>query len=90
MGVMMTPTMMVMTRSGLRQILKVGELTADRGVGEVRRQLVELTGGRRVAVRLSGLSGALEVRRDLLRDLLVFGRVRLLKLLQLADQLREG
>jgi hypothetical protein len=35
----------------------------------------------------SGLSGALQVCGDLLRDLLVFGWVRLLKLLERAHQL---
>ena len=89
MCVMMTTTVMVMTRGRLRQILEVGELTAGRGVGEVSRQLIELVGGYRVAVRLRGLSVALEVGRDLLCDLLVLGRIRLLQLLQLADQLSE-
>ena len=78
MGVMVTTTMMVMTRGRLRQILQVGELTAGRGVGEVGGELVELVGQRGVSVRLGGLSGALEVGRDLLCDLLVFGRIRLL------------
>ena len=56
-------------------------------VGEVRGQLVELRRGRRVAVRGGGLGGALQVGRDLLRDLLVFRWVGLLKLLQRTQQL---
>lgn len=75
--------------NGLRQILHVRELAALRGVGEVRRKLVELGRLGRVAVRRGGLRGALQVRGDLLRDLLVLAWVRLLKLLERVHQLGE-
>ena len=82
--------MMVMARADrLRQILHIRELSALRGAGEVRRQLIELRGLRRIAVRSGGLRGAFQVRRDLLRDLLVLGRIRMLKLLQRAHHLSE-
>ncbi len=84
MSVMVT-AMMVVPRGRLSQILDVGELAAGRGVRKVRRELVELAGRCRVAVRLGRLGGALQVRGDLLCDLLVLGRVRLLKLLEGAD-----
>jgi len=77
------------TTDCLRQILDVGELTAVRGAGEVRRELAELVRRCRAAVRLSCLSCALQVRGDLLRDLLIFGWVRLLELLKGAQQLGE-
>src|ERR1035438_4308469 len=88
----MVPMMMmvVAARNRLGQVLNVGKLPALRGVGEVRGQLVELGGGRRVAVRGSGLGGVLQVGRDLPGDLLVFGRVRLLKPLQRTQQLGKG
>lgn len=82
--------MMVMATERLCQILNVRELAALRGIREVRRKLVELIGRRRIAVRLRGLCGALQVRGDLLCDLLVLGWVRLLKLLERAQQFREG
>jgi len=81
--------MMVMAAGRLSQILDVGELAALRGVGEVRGKLVELVRRCRIAVRLGSLSGALEVRRDLLCELPVLGWIRLLKLLERAHQLGE-
>lgn len=80
---------MVVSAHRLRQILHVRQLAALRGVGEVRRQLIELVGSGRIAVRQVSLSCGLQVRGDLLRDLLVFARVRLLKLLEHAHQLGE-
>ena len=82
--------MMVMAAAdGLRQILHVGKLAALGGAGEVRGELVELGGLCRVAVRRSGFGGVLQVRGDLLGDLLVLGWIRLLKLLQSAHELSE-
>jgi len=79
--------MMVMAADRLSQILYARELAAVRGVGEVRRELVELVRGCRIAVRQVRLSGALQIRGDLLRNLLVLGGVRLLELLERAHQL---
>src|SRR5579863_6849351 len=73
----------------LREILQVGKLTGLRSIGEVGRQLSELARCRGVSLRLGRLRGALQVGGDLRRHLLVFGRVRLLKLLKDAGQLRE-
>src|ERR1017187_949775 len=81
--------MMVMATDRLSQILHVGELAALRGVRKVRRKLVELGRRCRIAVRLGGLSGVLQVRGDLLGDLLVLGWIRLLKLLECAHELGE-
>jgi len=81
--------MMVKATHRLSQILDVGELAALRGVREVRRKLVEVVRRRRIAVRLGSLGSALQVRRDLLCDLLVLGRVRLLKLLERVQQMGE-
>ena len=83
--------MMVMAAPthGFGQILDVGELAALRRVGEVRRKLVELIRGCSVAIQGSGLSGILQVGGDLLRDLLILDRVRLLDLLECAQQLCE-
>ena len=75
--------------NGLRQILHVRELAALRGVGEVRRKLVELGRLGRIAVRRGGLCGVLQIRGDLLSDLLVLGWIRLMKLLQRAHELSE-
>lgn len=85
----MVTLMMMMPRGRLSQILDVGELAAGGGVREVCCQLVELAGRSRVAVGLGRLSGALQVRGDLLCDLLILGRVRLLQLLQCTQQLSE-
>src|ERR1022692_344119 len=65
--------MMMATTDRLSQILHVGELAALRGAGEVRRKLVELGRLCRIAVRRGGFSGVLQVRDDLLGDLLVLG-----------------
>jgi len=74
----------------LREILQVGELTTPGSAGEVCRQLGELTCRAGVALRLGRLSGALQVRGNLLSHLLVFRWVRFLKLLQGVRQLRRG
>ena len=84
--------MMVMVMAApdrLRQILNVGELGALRGVGEVRRKLVELGRLCRKAVCRGGLRRGLQVCGDLLGHLLVLGWIRLLKLLQRAHDLSE-
>ena len=82
--------MMVMAgHGGLRQIRDVRELVALRRVGEIGGKLVERVGLGRVPARLSGGRGLLQVGRELLRDLLVFGRIALLQLLQGAHQLRK-
>jgi hypothetical protein len=83
--------MMVMSTAadGLRQVRDVGELAALRSVGKIGRQLVELRGRRRIAIRGRGLGRSVQVGGDLLRYLLVFGWVRLLQLLQRAHQLGE-
>ena len=81
--------MMVMAAGRLSQILDVGELAAGRGVREVRSKLVELARCCRIAVRLRRLRSAFEIRGDLLGNLLILGRVRLLELLERAQQLRE-
>jgi hypothetical protein len=78
-----------MATERLGQILDVGELAALRGVGEVRRKLVKLIRRCRVSIRLGSLGGFLQVRGDLLCDLLVLGWVRLLKLLERVHQLNE-
>jgi len=80
---------MVMATHRLCQILDVGELAVGRSIGEVRRKLVELIRRCRITVRLGGLRGRLQVRGDLLCDLLVLGWVRLLKLLERVQQLCE-
>lgn len=80
---------MMMATGRLSQILDVGELAALRGAREIRRQLVELVRCRRIAVRLSSLGGVLQVGGDLPGNLLVFRRVRLLKLLELTQHLGE-
>ena len=81
--------MMMMAAGRLSQILDVGELAGLRGAREVRRQLIELVRRGRVAVCLGRLGGVLQVRSDLPRNLRVFCRVRLLKLLELAQHLGE-
>ena len=82
--------MMMATTNRFRQILDAGKLPALRGVRKVGGELIELGRRGRIAVRLGSLGGALQVRSDLLSDLLVFGWIRLLKLLELAQDLREG
>jgi len=79
----------VMATHGLRHVLDVGELAAGRGIAEVRRQLVELSCRGRITARRGSLGGGLQVCGDLLCDLLILGRVRLLKLLERIHQLDE-
>lgn len=79
---MVVTTVVVVSAHGLCQILDVGDLPAGRGVGKIRRELAELIGGAGVAFRRGLLGGGLKVRGDLLRHLLVLGRIGLLKLLQ--------
>ena len=81
---------MMTAAHGLREILDIGELTALRGVGEVRSKLAQLARGRGIATRCGSLGGALQVSSDLLRNLCVLSRIRLLKLLQRVQQLGEG
>ncbi len=87
MGMMM---MVMAAPDRLRQILNVGELPALRGIREVIRQLGELVSRCCIAIRLVSLRGILQVRGDLLSDLPVLGRVRLLNLLEFTQQLGEG
>jgi len=77
----------VVTAEGLRQVRNIRKLAAAGSVGEIRRKLVEKIGRVRVSLGLRGLCSALEVRCDLLGDLLVLRRVVLLKLLQRAQHL---
>ena len=87
MRVMVTATMMVMSRGRLSQVQNVGELAAGRGVRKVRRELIELVGHGRIAVGLGGLGGGLQVGGDLLCNLLVLGRIRLLQLSPCHDEI---
>ena len=73
---------MVMAGDGLRQVGDIGELAGLGRVREVGGQLVELIRCAGVAILLGRLSRALQVCRDLLRNLLILRGVRLLKLLQ--------
>lgn len=73
----------------LREIRDIGELAAGRGVSEVGRECGELARRGRIPVVLSGLGGGLQIRSNLLRNLRVLGRIRLLKLLERAQQLGE-
>lgn len=82
--------MVVMFATGrLSQIPDVWELAALGRIGEIRRKLGELVRRYRIAICLGRLGGRLEVGRNLLRDLRVFGRILLLKLLKLAEDLGE-
>jgi hypothetical protein len=72
-----------------RQILQIGKLPGTGGVGEIGSELAKLVGLRRITVCLRRLRGTLQIRRDLLRQLLIFRRVLLLHLLQGAHQLRK-
>jgi len=85
----MPTTMMVMAAESLRQILDVWKLPILRGARKIAGQLVQLVGRRRISLRLGGLGGALQIGRDLLGDLLILTRVRLLKLLQRVHHLDE-
>jgi hypothetical protein len=75
---------MVVPTGSLRQILDAGKLSALGRIREVRGKLVELVRDSGIARRLGGLGSRLQVRGDLLGDLLVFGWIGLLKLLQRA------
>lgn len=81
--------MVAVSANCLREIRDVGELAAGRRVGEVRGERGELRRRSGIAVRLRGLGGDLQIGSDLLGDLRVFGRVRLLKLLECTQQLGE-
>lgn len=76
---------MVMMATGptgrLSQVLEVRKLTILGRRCKVRRQLRQCTGRVRIPVCLSGLRGGRQVGCDGRRHLLVFGWVRLLKLL---------
>jgi len=81
---------MVAAANGLGQIPHIGQLAVLRGVREISRKLAELIRLRGIAFGLSRLGGALQVGRDLLGNLRVLGRIRLLKLLKRAHQLSKG
>ena len=86
---MMMTVMMAAAADGRRQILNIGELPGLRGSAEVGRKLVKLVRSGGITLRLGRLNGALQVRGDLLCHLLILSWVGLLKLLKLAQQLRE-
>ncbi len=75
---------MMAAANSLRQILQVWQLAALGSVREIRRQLVQLGRCGGIAVCLGSLGRALQIRSDLLCDLLILSRVRLLQLLQSA------
>ena len=75
-------TMPMPPAHGLRQVLDIGKRIVLGSIGKVRGELVQLGGQFGVAVGGGRLGGALEVRRDLRRDLLILGGVRLLQLLE--------
>ena len=83
--------MMTMTaRAGrLCQVLEVRHLAVLRRVAEIRRQLAKLVCLGDVAAGARCLGRALQILRDLPGDLLIFGRVGLLHLLERAQHLRE-
>lgn len=74
----------------LSQIAKVRKLAALRRVREVGCQLIKLASPRGIAVGLVRLRGGLEIGRDLLGELCVLGRILLLELLKLTQDLCEG
>jgi len=82
--------MMVMAaRRRLIGVVDIRELTRLRGRGEGRRKLREFRCCRGIAIGLRSLCGSGQVRRDLLGDLLILGRIGLLKLLERLHQLGE-
>ena len=81
--------MMAPAADGLRQIRNVGKLATLRRSGEIRGELGELVGRGGIPVGGRGLCSTLQIAGDLLGDLLIFCRGRLLQLLQSAEQLRE-
>ena len=87
--VVMMMTASLATPDRLREILQIGKLAALGGVGEIGRELTELARRAGIPLRLRGLSGGLQIRRNLLGHLCVLSRVRLLNLLQRTHQLRK-
>ena len=85
--VMVVPT--AASADSLSQILYVGQLAARRGVRKIAGELGKLIRCPGIAARLGSLGGARQVGSDLLRDLRILGRIRLLKLLKRAGQLCE-
>lgn len=87
---MMVAVMMVpASAERLCQILNVGELATLRRVRKIRRELVELIRRGRVAIVAGGLRRALQIGGNLPGELLIFGRIRLLKLLERAQHLGQ-
>lgn len=68
----------VMPADRFGQILNIRQLACLRGVGKVRRQLAQLIGLRRVPGLLGRTRSRLQIRRDLLRHLLILRRIGLL------------
>jgi len=79
----------VMPAYRLCQILDVRKLIGLRCLGEVFRELGQLAGRGAVALRLSRLGRTLQIGGDLLSDLLILGRIGLLKLLKFTEHLGE-
>lgn len=73
---------------GLREILQVWQLPRLRRVSEVVRKLAELPGRSGISFGLRRLGSRIEILADLRGHALILGRVRFLKLLQRAHQLR--
>jgi len=82
--------MVVMAAQSLGQIADARHLAAGGSILELGGKRAELRRSGGVALRLRCLRGGLKVRGDLLRDLLVLGRVLLLQLLERAHQLSKG
>ena len=82
--------MVVKPAQGLGQAADARQLAARGSVLEVggKRAKLRCSGG--ITLRLGRLRGGLQVRGDLLRDLLILGRVLLLQLLERAHQLGKG
>ena len=73
--------MMVMAAAAiysLRKILQIRQLAALGRRGKIVCKLRQLTCRAAVSLRLRGLCGGLQIRRNLLGDLRVFSRIRLL------------
>lgn len=74
--------MMAMTAADrLGQILDIGDLAVGRSTLEVGRELAQPVRRCRIAFSLSRLGGVLQIRGDLLGDLPILTRIRLLELL---------
>ena len=80
----------VMAAESFGQILNTGKLAATGSIGEVRPELVQFVGRIGVSLGLRRLCGVMQVRRDMLGDLLILRRVVLLKLLERAQRLGKG